>query len=224
VEENAKLARALVRLDGLARQLRRECPWDREQNERSIVPHTVEEAYELSDAVHSADDEKLIDELGDVLYQVYFLSLLLEEREAADLAEVADHCREKLVRRHPHVFGDTQAQSATEVRQKWEQIKTTELAQQQGPFGTLPENLPAAIYAAKTQRRAASFGSPLEGGSGELAQAAKRLVDSQTQDESFTNAGDLLFLCVSLAREAGVDAELALRAASDRFKAQVQAR
>src|ERR687886_237224 len=96
---------ALGRLDDLTRRLRRECPWDREQDERSIVPHTVEEAYELADAAGRGDDAKLLDELGDVLFQVVFLSLLLEERGAGSLAEVAEHCRQKLIRRHPHVFG-----------------------------------------------------------------------------------------------------------------------
>ena len=81
--------RALAELDELTRRLRRECPWDREQDERSIVPHTVEEAYELADAAHARDDAKLLDELGDVLFQVHFLSLLLEERGAGDLAAVA---------------------------------------------------------------------------------------------------------------------------------------
>src|SRR6266545_3300921 len=100
------VAAAVARLDELTRRLRRECPWDREQDERSIVPHTVEEAYELADAANDADDGKLLDELGDVLFQVHFLSLLLEERGAGDLAQVADHCREKLIRRHPHVFGE----------------------------------------------------------------------------------------------------------------------
>ena len=84
-------AAAVARLDALTRRLRRECPWDREQDERSIVPHTVEEAYELADAAHARDDAKLLDELGDVLFQVHFLSLLLEERGAGDLAQVADH-------------------------------------------------------------------------------------------------------------------------------------
>ena len=113
-----------TRLDEITRRLRRECPWDREQDERSIVPHTVEEAYELADAAHSGDDAKLLDELGDVLFQVYFLSLLLEERGAGDLAEVADHCREKLIRRHPHVFGDGDGRHApaTCVR-NWDEIK-----------------------------------------------------------------------------------------------------
>ena len=83
---------AVARLDELTRRLRVECPWDREQDERSIVPHTVEEAYELADAAHSGDDAKLLDELGDVLFQVHFLSLLLEERGAGSLAQVAEHC------------------------------------------------------------------------------------------------------------------------------------
>jgi len=100
-----RLRTALLELDAITRRLRRECPWDREQDERSIVPHTVEEAYELADAAHAGDDARLLDELGDVLFQVYFLSLLLEERGAGDLAAVATATREKLVRRHPHVFG-----------------------------------------------------------------------------------------------------------------------
>src|SRR4051812_49714608 len=105
------VASAVVRLDEITRRLRRECPWDREQDERSIVPHTVEEAYELADAAQGGDDARLLDELGDVLFQVEFLSLLLEERGAGSLAEVADHIRAKLVRRHPHVFGDVEAES-----------------------------------------------------------------------------------------------------------------
>ena len=97
---------ALVELDEITRRLRKECPWDREQNERTIVPHTVEEAYELADAANRGDDSKLVDELGDVLFQVYFLSLLLEERGAGDLGRVAEHVTAKLIRRHPHVFGE----------------------------------------------------------------------------------------------------------------------
>src|SRR5438874_11964815 len=96
----------LQALARVTRRLRRDCPWDREQDERSIVPQTVEEAYELADAAHSADDDKLRDELGDVLFQVYFLSLLLEERGAGDLEAVARGTIEKLVRRHPHIFSD----------------------------------------------------------------------------------------------------------------------
>src|ERR671926_1051000 len=120
------LAAALTRLDEITRRLRRECPWDREQDERSIVPHTVEEAYELADAAHSGDDAKLLDELGDVLFQVYFLALLMEERGKGSLAEVAEHCRQKLIRRHPHVFGEVEAEGAGEVLRNWDAIKRTE--------------------------------------------------------------------------------------------------
>ena len=109
--ESSVSADAVARLDELTRKLRRECPWDREQDERSIVPHTVGEAYELAAAAESGDDAKLLDELGDVLFQVYFLALLLEERHAGSLAAVANNVREKLIRRHrpdaagPHAAG-----------------------------------------------------------------------------------------------------------------------
>jgi len=118
--------RALARLDEITRRLRRECPWDREQDERSIVPHTVEEAYELADAAASGDDEKLLDELGDVLFQVVFLALLLEERGKGDLAGVIEGLNEKLIRRHPHVFGDERAETVADVRAIWKRVKARE--------------------------------------------------------------------------------------------------
>ena len=153
---------ALRRLDALTRRLRRECPWDREQDERSIVPHTVEEAYELAAAANTGDDAKLLDELGDVLFQVHFLSLLLEERGAGSLAEVAEHCRQKLIRRHPHVFGEVEAETAGEVLRNWDAIKATEPGREPGIFGEVPENLPGPLYARKVQRRAASSGFDFE--------------------------------------------------------------
>src|SRR2546430_2880365 len=161
------VAAAVARLDELTRRLRRECPWDREQDERSIVPHTVEEAYELADAAHSGDDAKLLDELGDVLFQVYFLSLLLEERGQGDLAAIARGTTEKLIRRHPHVFGEdpaelrslpTEARTASEVRRNWDAIKRTESGGD--PFDSIPENLPSLLYAAKLRRRAAGAAAP----------------------------------------------------------------
>ena len=143
-----EIVEALARLDEITRRLRRECPWDREQDERSIVPHTVEEAYELADAAHSGDDAKLLDELGDVLFQVYFLSLLLEERGAGRPRAVADHCREKLIRRHPHVFGDRAAETAGDVLRNWNQIKRED--ERGGEiFGEIPENLDASLPRAR---------------------------------------------------------------------------
>ena len=194
------LSAALERLDEITRKLRKECPWDREQDERSIVPHTVEEAYELADAAESGDDAKLLDELGDVLFQVYFLGLLMEERGAGSLADVADLVRAKLIRRHPHVFGQVEAASAGDVVRNWNQIKRDD--ERGGEiFGPIPENLPATLYAKKVLKRAESAGFRLDAGS---------------QD-----AGERLLAAVRDAVDAGVDPELALRRAADRFKDEV---
>ena len=151
------LAEALVELQSLTERLRQECPWDREQTERTIVPHTVEEAYEVADAAIGRDDAKLADELGDLLFQVYFLALLLQERGASDLEQVARLVHEKLVRRHPHVFGEAEASTAGRVRERWEEIKRTD-EERQGIFHDVPETLPALLYARKVQRRAAAVG------------------------------------------------------------------
>lgn len=217
---------ALERLDEITRRLRVECPWDREQDERTIVPHTVEEAYELADAAQRRDDPKLLDELGDVLFQVHFLSLLLEERGAGDLAQVADHCTEKLIRRHPHVFGETEAATATEVLRNWDQIKQTEPGREPGLFGEVPENLPAPLYARKVQRRAASSGFDFADAHTVLQTVADELEElraADTADEQFHELGDVLFATVNLARKLRVDPELALRASADRFRGRVTA-
>jgi uncharacterized protein YabN with tetrapyrrole methylase and pyrophosphatase domain len=206
----ADLPSALARLDEITRRLRRECPWDREQDERSIVPHTVEEAYELADAAHTGDDAKLLDELGDVLFQVYFLALLLEERGKGSLAEVAEHCREKLIRRHPHVFGRSEAagggegtsslreaDTAGDVVRNWNQIKRDD--ERGGEiFGDIPETLPSTLYAKKVLKRAADAGHDSQPPDGLLA-AVKEVVD------------------------AGEDPELALRRAADEYRQRVEA-
>jgi MazG family protein len=217
------VAAAIAALDELTRRLRRECPWDREQDERSIVPHTVEEAYELAAAAHAGDDAKLLDELGDVLFQVHFLSLLLEERGAGTMADVAEHVRQKLIRRHPHIFGDVEVEHAGEVLRNWDAIKQTEAGREPGIFGEVPENLPGPLYARKVQRRAASTGFdfdhvPYEAVRGELDE----LEAAEDRDARFHEVGDVLFAAVNLARKLKVDPELALRAASDRFRGRVE--
>jgi MazG family protein len=221
-----EIQEALQRLDAITRRLRRECPWDREQDERTIVPHTVEEAYELADAAHRRDDAKMLDELGDVLFQVHFLALLLEERGAGSLKEVAEHCAEKLIRRHPHVFGEAQAETAGEVLRNWDRIKRDEPGREQGVFGEVPENLPGPLYARKVQRRAASSGfdfPDVEAPIQSLRDETAELESASTPDARFHETGDVLFAAVNVARKLRVDPELALRAASDRFRARVTA-
>lgn len=217
---------ALARLDAITRRLRRECPWDREQDERSIVPHTVEEAYELADAAISGDDGKLLDELGDVLFQVHFLSLLLAERGAGDLAAVAEHCTEKLIRRHPHVFNQAEVQAATsqDVLRNWDQIKRIEPGREPGIFGEVPENLPGPLLARKVQRRAAATGFDFPDAGGPLRSLREELEElerAKGEAERFHELGDVLFAAVNVARKLKIDPELALRAAAGRFRERV---
>jgi XTP/dITP diphosphohydrolase/tetrapyrrole methylase family protein/MazG family protein/ATP diphosphatase len=211
VSDPGRSGEALARLDEITRRLRVECPWDREQDERTIVPHTVEEAYELADAANRGDDRKMLDELGDVLFQVVFLSLLLEERGEGDFAAVAEHCRQKLIRRHPHVFGDVDASTAAEVLRNWDEIKRGEEGREPGIFGDVPENLPAPLYARKLLRRASSAGRELP----------EMPVAEHVDAHDFDSLGDLMLAAVARARELRVDPELALRSAADRFRAKI---
>jgi MazG family protein len=225
-DRSRDLAEALLRLDAIAKHLRRECPWDREQDERSIVPHTVEEAYEVAEAAYSGDDGRLLDEVGDLLYQAYFLALLMEERGVGDLAAVADLCREKLIRRHPHVFGERKARDAAEAIRSWSQVKRED--ERGGEvFGELPQTLPAPLLAQKVQKRAASAGLG-ERHAGEALSDARQTIEGffergwDTREEAFSEIGELLFDVVDAARALGADPELALRDAADRFRAEVE--
>jgi MazG family protein len=214
------LARALVDLQELAERLRRDCPWDREQTATTIVPHTVEEAYEVADAALAGDDAKLLDELGDLLFQVFFLSLLLEERGRGDLARVADGIRDKLIRRHPHVFGEVELDSAGAVKKRWEELKRDQ-EEREGIFHHVPATLPALLLAQKVQRRAAVVGfeyPDLAGAFSDLEDELRELKAEPSGEE----LGDLLFACVNVARHLGVDPELELRQASDRFVGRVE--
>jgi MazG family protein len=213
------LAQSLVDLQALAERLRRDCPWDREQTATTIVPHTVEEAYEVADAALAGDDAKLLDELGDLLFQVFFLSLLLEERGCGDLAGVANGIRDKLVRRHPHVFGEVELDSAGAVKKRWEELKRDQ-EEREGIFHHVPATLPALLLAQKVQRRAAVVGFEYP----DLAGAFSDLEDELRElraEPSGKELGDVLFACVNVARHLGVDPELELRQASDRFVGRV---
>jgi MazG family protein len=229
------LERALVDLQELAERLRRDCPWDRAQTARTIVPHTVEEAYEVADAAIGADDAKLLDELGDLLFQTFFLALLLEERGAGDLAQVARGIRAKLVRRHPHVFGDADLATPGAVRGRWEELKR-EQEEREGVFHHVPETLPSLLYARKVQRRAAAVGFDYPDVEGTLADLDDELAElrralasapepapeTEPDPHVFEEVGDVLFAAVNVARRLNVDPELALRAMSDRFVSRVE--
>jgi nucleoside triphosphate diphosphatase len=229
------LSEALLELQRLTERLRRDCPWDREQTARTIVPHTVEEAYEVADAALRGDSGKLLDELGDLLFQVYFLALLLDEQGEGDLADVARGIHAKLVARHPHVFGDVEARTPGRVRSNWERIKA-EQEGREGIFHHVPENLPALLYARKVQRRAAAIDFEYPDTAGALADLDDELrelkeaiaaapeprPETEPDVHVVEEVGDLLFAAVNVARRLNVDPELALRWMSDRFRERVE--
>jgi MazG family protein len=199
------------------------------------VPHTVEEAYEVADAAIADDSAKLADELGDLAFQVYFLALLLEEEGSGSLEEVARAVHSKLVRRHPHVFGDAEARTAGRVRERWERIKVEEEARE-GIFHHVPDALPALLYARKLQRRAAAIEFEYPDTEGALADlddelrelkealgaAGEAAPETEPDPRVFEEVGDFLFAAVNVARRLNVDPELALRTMAKRFAARVE--
>jgi XTP/dITP diphosphohydrolase/tetrapyrrole methylase family protein/MazG family protein/ATP diphosphatase len=229
------LGDTLVELQELTKRLRRDCPWDREQTARTIVPHTVEEAYEVAEAALADDAGKLLDELGDLLFQVYFLALLLEEQGEGDLEQVARAVHAKLVRRHPHVFGEADVRTAERVRRRWEALKT-EQEGRSGIFHDVPESLPGLLYARKVQRRAAAVDFEYPDVAGALADLEDELAELKAElagrpepapelppdERQAEELGDLLFAAVNVARRLNVDPELEPRAATARFRARVE--
>ncbi len=225
----------LDELRELTALLRVECPWDREQTARTIVPHTVEEAYEVAEAALADDPAKLRDELGDLLFQVFFLSRLLEEQGEGDLDAVARGVHEKLVRRHPHVFGTAEAATPGHVRARWETIKT-EQEGRSGIFHDVPASLPALLLARKSQRRAAAVGfdwpdldgpvaklrEELDELLAEIARAGRPAAETEPDRRVAAELGDVLFSVVNVARFVNVDPELALRAAARRSRERIE--
>jgi tetrapyrrole methylase family protein / MazG family protein len=218
-----------VRFHQLARTLREQCPWDREQTHTSLVPYLVEETFELVDALQALDpddpstDAALIEELGDLLYQIEFHATLAEQAGRFSIADVTAGIHDKLVRRHPHVFGDVAASDAGTVIANWEDIKRAEKGRT-SVFDGVARSLPALAYAQHLARKAAKVGFDWPAVDGPLAKVDEEVAElreaiaggdgSRIADE----LGDLVIAAVNVARHVHVDAELAARAAASKFR------
>ncbi|WP_026380265.1 nucleoside triphosphate pyrophosphohydrolase [Afifella pfennigii] len=219
------------------------CPWDVRQDFASIAPYTIEEAYEVADAIERGDLEDLRDELGDLLLQVVFHARMAEEAGAFAFDDVAEAISEKMLRRHPHVFGphvfgDGEADAAEAVKQRWEEIKAEEkaerkvrraargLATEDGELAGVPRGLPGLLQALKLQRKAASFGFDWPNVEGALKKLKEEIgeMESELAGEPRDPArlkdeiGDALFALVNVARLAGVEPDAALRGTNEKFR------
>jgi len=201
------------------------CPWDRQQTFASIAPFTIEEAYEVADAVQRGDMQHLKGELGDLLFQVVFHSQMASEAGQFDFEAVAGSICEKLRRRHPHVFGDRAQLSAAEQSIAWEEIKARERgAADSSAMQGVPDALPALMRADKLSKRAARVGFDFEFAGQSADKVAEELAevrdaaDGKAAAAIFEEVGDLLFAAANLARKLDVDAEAALRAANAKFE------
>jgi nucleoside triphosphate diphosphatase len=205
------------------------CPWDRRQTFASIASFTIEEAYEVADAIEHGDMRHLKDELGDLLFQVVFHSQIASEAGQFDFESVAAAICDKLTRRHPHVFGDTGPLSLAEQSAAWEDIKAKERdAADASALHGVPKSLPALVRADKLSKRAARVGFDFEHSnqcadkvSEELAEV--RAAPEGASEEMFEEIGDLLFAAANLARKLDVDPEAALRAANAKFERRFRA-
>ena len=239
------VASEMTRLHRLARTLREQCPWDREQTHASLVRYLIEETYEVVDALNALDandpttDDALIEELGDLLYQIEFHTTIAEQEGRFSLADVARATHDKLVRRHPHVFGDASATTAGDVVKTWDEIKQAERAERatramraerttDAPdfFAGVARAAPSLSLAQKLQKRAAEVGFDWPDMTGATAKLTEEISELQeaTQagdhDAVRMELGDVLFSVVNVARKLGLDAETALRQASDKFIAR----
>jgi MazG family protein len=211
------------------------CPWDRDQSFATIAPHNIEEAYEVADAIQRGEMDELREELGDLLFQIVFYTQMAKEEGYFDFQDVVAAITEKMLRRHPHVFGDEVIADADEQRRAWERHKArerSEKGEQQivSQLDGVTRALPALSRAEKLQRRAADVGFDWPEISGvfhkiweELEEVTAEIEDGSDHDRLEEEIGDLLFACVNLARHAGVDAEAGLRKSNSKFIDRFQA-
>jgi tetrapyrrole methylase family protein / MazG family protein len=235
----ASVGGGYVRFHQLARTLREQCPWDVEQTHESLLPYLIEETYEVVDAIQGLDpgdpatDEALIEELGDLLYQIEFHATIAEQEGRFTIADVTREVHDKLVRRHPHVFGDADGNlvdvaSSGEVLSNWDKIKRAEKSRT-SVFDGVPSALPGLAYARTIQSKAAKVGFDWPDVSGALPKIAEEAGElaaataaGSSDDAIADELGDLLFAVVNVARHLDVDPEIALRAATHKFRSRVE--
>jgi MazG family protein len=198
------------------------CPWDREQSHGSLRATMLEEAYEVLEAIDETSMPKLREELGDVLLQVLMHADMAAEAGDFSLGDVADSVREKLIRRHPHVFGDTKVSGAAEVLRNWDELKAREYGRESALDG-VQRSLPALQWAWSLQRRAANVGfdwPEVEGALEKVPEELQELREAETAEGREAEFGDLLFTMVNVGRKLGINPEDALRRATSRFEAR----
>lgn len=196
------------------------CPWDIEQTPKTITPHIIEEAYELVEAIELEKNELIIDELSDQLLHVVMISEMINESGGFSFDDVVHHCAEKMIRRHPHVFGETTLETSGEVNKKWEEIKAKEKPDQSIVDG-IPKHLPALLHAHKLQRKVAQVGfdwPDINGPIEKLTEECEELVNAITNDNIDEEIGDILFTIVNICRKSNKSAEDLLQNANRKFK------
>ena len=225
--EVSDAAGALV---ALMERLRKECPWDRKQTARDLSGYLLEECYEVLDALSREDWRELEGELGDLLFQIVFLARLGEERGAFDFESVARRIHDKMVARHPHVFGDAAVHDADGVRVQWEELKRKEREKEgrpPSPFDGVPRALPALLKAVRLTSRAADLGFDWERDADVLVKLDEEVAEfkaelsapgGERKERVAGEIGDLLFTVVNVARRHGVDPEAALQSTNDKFR------
>jgi XTP/dITP diphosphohydrolase/tetrapyrrole methylase family protein/MazG family protein len=213
----------------IVRQLRRDCPWDRKQTHESVKHLLIEEAYETVEAIDEQDWDELKRELGDLLLHVVFHSVIAEQRGTFTLRDVIDAETDKLVRRHPHVFGDVDVADEREVLENWEQIKRQEGDEQKSALDGVPRHLPSLLRALRIQEKAAGVGFDFPEREGawekveeEIHEFKRTVVDGAAPEVREHEFGDVLFALVNYARFAGINPENALRRTNDKFVRRFQ--
>ncbi len=205
-------------------ELREKCPWDRKQTNQSLRPNTIEECFELCDALIADDTQNICKELGDVLLHVAFYAKIASEKEQFDMKDVCDRLCEKLIYRHPHVFGDAVAETAGEVCKNWEQLKMTEKDGNKSLLSGVPNSMPSLIKAYRMQEKAANVGFDWDNKEDVWAKVHEEVDELQAEMQSGDKAkmekefGDLLFSLVNVARHYGINPDNALEMTNSKFR------